>query len=88
MPEDSVLQVIGILKLIHMQIPEFVAISLDYIIRILLKEPEKLIEQIVEIHSSRPIAAGYIFLVNLNDVRAFGSSVLLEHFGMLPVQWR
>ncbi|MFM8489547.1 MAG: UvrD-helicase domain-containing protein, partial [Bacteroidota bacterium] len=37
--------------------------------RILLKQPEKLIEQIVEIHSSRPIAAGYIFLDELNPVQ-------------------
>ena len=87
--KDSVLQVIGILKLIHVQVSEFVPVALDHVIRVLLKQPEKLVEEVVKVHSSGAIAASHISFINFHDIWPFGAPVLLQHLGMLPVQrWR
>jgi hypothetical protein len=86
--KDGVLQMVGILELIHVQVPELVAIPFNHIVRILLEQPEELIKQIIEVHGARAVAAGYIFFVYVNNIRAPGSPVLLKHFGVLPVQWR
>ena len=75
--DDPVLQGIGILKLVHHQVFETLAVLFQHL-RVLLPQLVKAVQKVVEIHCPGPFATFAVFEVDFADVGHFGLPIL--HF--------
>ncbi len=84
---DAVLKGIGILKLVHQQVAEALAVFVQYI-GVLLPELVKAVQEVVKIHGPCTFAALTVFEVNFADEWHFGLPILHFQFLVFGVQAR
>ena len=86
--QNRILQIVGILKLIHVDVLKLLAVFFQHLIGVIAEKPEQLKQQIVKVQRARTLATRHVFFINIYQIRAFGRTVFFHHFSLIAVQFR